>query len=536
MTANPIDAFYPTPPKLITKMLGGIDFTLVSSVLEPSAGKGDLADAVKQRIASVQRWSQRDTPPDIDTIEANPDLQHVLKGKGYRVIFDNFLTFSTFKNYDLIVMNPPFADGDKHLAKALELQARGGGIVCLLNAETLRNPRTYGRQELAKALDRYGAEIVYLSGEFEQAERKTDVEVALVKVFVPQIERDSVILDSLQRGPTVQELNAECHAVNVNEYISAVVRTFEEEVRVGLQLIRDYKSIKPLILNSLCKEYASPILNLTIGDRDAPSENEFLRLTRMKYWENLFMNPRFTSKFTSNLLDQCREDVTRLQDYDFNEYNIEAIRLELTQKMIKATDDTILALFDKLSHEHHWCPETSKNRHYFDGWATNKAWKINKKVILPLSLYGYLVQDLSFYSHRNVEAIVDLDKTLRYLAGERSGESKSVEEILEQAKGERQTKNIEFEFFTLTAYKKGTVHISFTDDDLLKRFNIYGCQHKSWLPPSYGRKAYADMDAREKAVIDEYEGEKGYDETLRNAPYFLGACNTVYPALTDSVG
>ena len=81
---------------------------------------------------------------------------------------------------------------------------------------------------------------------------------------------------------------------------------------------------------------------------------------------------------------------------------------------------------------------------------------------------------------------------------------------------------------------KGTTHITFTDEALLKRFNIYGCQHKSWLPPSYGRKAYKDMDTKEKAVIDDYEGEKEYGETMRNAQYFLGACTNIYPALTDS--
>jgi len=533
MTPSPIESFYPTPSALIAKMLDGIDFRLVASVLEPSAGKGDLADAVKQKIISRQRWGQRDPSPDIDTIEINPDLQHVLKGKEHRVIFDDFLKFSTFKHYDLIVMNPPFADGDKHLLKALELQGRGGGIVCLLNAETVRNPRTYARQELTKALNRHGATITYLDGEFMQAERPTDVEVALIKVWIPPVKHDSVILDSLDRGPTIHEVDAECNALNVNDYITAVVRTFEEETRAGLQLIRDYKTIKPLIMDSMCNEYAHPILELKIKDSSDLSENQFLQQTRMKYWENLFMNPQFTSKFTSNLLEQCRGDVKRLQDYDFNEYNINVIRLELTQKMIKATDETIIKLFDTLTHEYHWTPETKKNRHYFNGWATNKAWKINKKVILPIRLYQYLTQDYAPYSYREVEELIDIDKTLHYLSGNQNSAS-DVTEILEQAKKNQTTKNIQFEFFSIVCYKKGTTHITFTDEDLLKRFNIYGCQHKNWLPPTYGQKAYEDMDADEKAVIDDYEGETSYTETMDNAQYYLGACNNVYPAITDS--
>ena len=46
------DQFYPTPAALAEKMLEGLDMNYVSSVLEPSAGKGDLVRAVvdKKRI------------------------------------------------------------------------------------------------------------------------------------------------------------------------------------------------------------------------------------------------------------------------------------------------------------------------------------------------------------------------------------------------------------------------------------------------------------------------------------------------------
>lgn len=36
--------FYPTPSELIDKMLAKVSFENVRSVLEPSAGKGDIAD------------------------------------------------------------------------------------------------------------------------------------------------------------------------------------------------------------------------------------------------------------------------------------------------------------------------------------------------------------------------------------------------------------------------------------------------------------------------------------------------------------
>lgn len=42
--------FYPTPKRIIDKMLTGIDFKTISSVLEPEAGKGDIVDEVVNKF------------------------------------------------------------------------------------------------------------------------------------------------------------------------------------------------------------------------------------------------------------------------------------------------------------------------------------------------------------------------------------------------------------------------------------------------------------------------------------------------------
>lgn len=64
------------------------------------------------------------------------------------------------KEYDLIVMNPPFENGVKHLLKALEMQSRNGGsIVCLLNAETIKNQCTNERITLNRILQNNNAKL-----------------------------------------------------------------------------------------------------------------------------------------------------------------------------------------------------------------------------------------------------------------------------------------------------------------------------------------------------------------------------------------
>lgn len=100
--------FYPTPEDLAQKMVAGIDWYKVNSVLEPSAGKGDLA-----RVAAYRLHNRRSGYPpydehsrrraiedaDVDCIELDPLLRNALEGHGFRVIHDDFMGFETQKRY-----------------------------------------------------------------------------------------------------------------------------------------------------------------------------------------------------------------------------------------------------------------------------------------------------------------------------------------------------------------------------------------------------------------------------------------------------
>lgn len=112
----------------------------------------------------------------------------MLKKDGFRVVHDNFLTFRPTTKYAAIVMNPPFSAGAAHLLKALDVMQDGGKIRCLLNAETLRNPCTNERKELAAKLEELHATVKYIPDAFKNARRAARVEVALVSVDIPDRE------------------------------------------------------------------------------------------------------------------------------------------------------------------------------------------------------------------------------------------------------------------------------------------------------------------------------------------------------------
>ena len=48
--------FYPTPQNLIDKMLDGLDWKMIHTILEPSAGKGNIVEALKKKESFNNRW------------------------------------------------------------------------------------------------------------------------------------------------------------------------------------------------------------------------------------------------------------------------------------------------------------------------------------------------------------------------------------------------------------------------------------------------------------------------------------------------
>lgn len=528
--------FYPTPQELIDTMLEGIDWRMIFTVLEPSAGKGDLVEGIC-KTCEKRTYSRWDTHKlDIDCIELQEELQMILKGKGYRVVHNDFLTYNTYKRYDLIISNPPFSQGAKHLLKMLDMQADGGGIICLLNAETLKNPYTAERQVLLQRLTALNADITYLDDAFTHAERKTDVGIALVKVFIPQKEKTSFLFEeSLKKAEDMEYKDRsdpeQTTALVENDYIKAIVKQYKIEIDAGIKLIDEYYAMRPHILKKLTEDpYNTSILALTLNTRakanEALSHNGFVQEVRRKYWEALFDNPKITGKLTKKLLNDYRNKVDDLVNYEFSEYNILSIMAEMNTHVIKGVEEAIIALFDELSHKYHYYDEMSNNIHYFNGWKTNKSWIINKKVIIPLRVYDSYFGTYEPNNWQVVEKLADIEKGFNYLDGGLT-ESIDLRAVLTKAREDNQTKKIQLKYFTVTFYKKGTCHIEFTNEELLRKFNIFGAQRKGWLPPSYGKKGYKEMEAEEKAVIDEFEGEQAYNEVMGNTGYYICKSETL---------
>lgn len=512
--------FYPTPEWLIKKMIEDVDFRKIKYILEPSAGKGDIVSVIKKRKKSLY---PNLSPVDVDTIEIDENLVALLKGKKYKVIHDDFLTFNTYKKYDLIIMNPPFSEGDKHLLKAIEIQKNGGDIICLLNSETIRNQYSNTRKDLSRKLTELGASIEFLENAFASAENKTNVEVALIKIHIKSFKKKSIILESLKQEEKIEnEEKIEYKGLIVDDFIKQIVDRYNLELKAGIKLIKEYKAIKPYLLKDI-NGTQLPILKLVIneyGNDEAVKINEFVERVRAKYWRALFSSNKFTGKLTSNLKEDYIKQLSKFKKYDFSLYNIYSLRCDIQRNILIGIEETILKLFEEFSNKYHYYDETSQNIHYYNGWKTNKAWIINKKVIIPLSLFDMYGRN----TYHAEEKLRDMEKIFNYLDS-KFNEKVSVQKIIQEAVSKGQRKNIHLKYFDVTFYKKGTCHIEFTNLDLLKKFNIFGSQRKNWLPPTYGKVKYDNMSEEEKKVIDEFEGKESYEKTMDNKEYFIVESN-----------
>lgn len=516
--------FYPTPEKLIHEMALNIDFKRVKSILEPSAGKGDILKGISANIKAVMKT------PLIECIEIDPNLRAILKDKNYNVIWDDFLTFQTYSQYDLIIMNPPFKDGEKHLLKALDLCKTGGQICCILNAETLKNPCTVYRNDLLNRLQKYNAKIKYISGGFSAAERKTKVETAIIYVDIPKPKYTFDYFDKLVAGEDYESVYTEFSNTQLatNNIIDNVLKQYNEECRLGLELINQFERFQSIIPTPKDKEYSLLSVGVnsselsTVGV-DMSNQNLYVRELRYKYWNMLFNTKELSNLFTCDVRNRLYSDMQRFRSYDFTLANIKTLQLELSMRMTNNIEDAILKQFEQLSYQNSM--GCSGNVHYYNGWKTNKAYMINKKVIIPC--YDIYNRWGSWDIYRLRDKLEELEKIFIYLdAGKTEGPTFfDVYNKYCYGYGKDSTtwqgEKISFKYFEVEGKKKGTLHVWFKDMELLKKFNIFGANKKGWLPESYGKTSYKDMSAEEKAVVDDFQGEKEYNKVIKNREYYL---------------
>ncbi|AFJ21498.1 gp43 [Salisaeta icosahedral phage 1] len=170
-----IEGFFPTPAGVISDMLAEAEIEPGMDVLEPSAGKGDIADAIRSEHPDAN----------LTVIEQIHSLAKILEMKGYEnLIWGDFLEHE--ETYDRILMNPPFErkqDID-HVQHAYSLLKPGGRVVSVMGEGAFFRSAKKDKR-FRSWLAEHGESWSLPDGTFEGGDYSTSVATRLVVLNKP---------------------------------------------------------------------------------------------------------------------------------------------------------------------------------------------------------------------------------------------------------------------------------------------------------------------------------------------------------------
>lgn len=482
-------AFYPTPKPVIAKMLAPY-YKIINGkyylqdqgrfILEPSAGKGDILDYL---VGTRYRGEKLDH---VFAIEIQPELQAILHEKGYHVVESDFLAYTGTEYFNFVIMNPPFHEGVKHVLHAWNLLPEGD-LVALLNAETLKNPYTFERQQLGKLLEEHQLQPPeYLSGAFENAERKTNVESVIIWLH----KETSETLPPFDYTRFDHD-----HPLAEEEFSTSPLAHFDRLETLVAQYNASVQTIKDIHMREKwLRFYMQEVADTTYEAKKAPQTlNEKLAQTKQAYWKYVFEKTKLGQVVTSEFKKKFAQFQATTEHIAFTSKNIREI-LEmffLNQDMIM--QECLLQVFDDAIKYH------AKNTVRVEGWKTNKSYKVAKKIIMPRGL-SYEAQWQRFsLTWTNTDFYRDLDLVMCMLSGKKIEQIASILDTLqthfsrmENTRWGRDKYEAAYNdpllstFFKIKIFKKGTVHLEFLDETLWQDFNLKAAQGKGWqVGPGY---------------------------------------------------
>ena len=200
--------------------------------------------------------------------------------------------------------------------------------------------------------------------------------------------------------------------------------------------------------------------------------------------------------------------ISKKENIEFTIDNLRYFYEELLASIPKRYEEVVSDIFDTFTRKYSYTDnEWNKTIHYYDGFKSNKSYMICKKVIFPCF---YSVD----YFYRLPDELLDLNLVFNNISGLSDDLNDTKYDLKNRIKNAE--KNIETTHFLISAYKKGTIHITFKSQEHLKIFNILAGKGKNWIPSDFGNKPYKDMSDEEKSIVREFYTPEEYENQLIN--------------------
>lgn len=538
--------FYPTPESVIYKMIYGLKLK-GESVLEPSAGKGDIVEVLKNEGANVL------------ACEFNDDLAQIVASKADRFVCQDFfeLQSSDVSHIKYIIMNPPFDTADKHILHAVEIAPPGCEIVALCNNETYQNNYSRNRSKLKRIITDQGS-YENLGDVFSDAERTTGIDIGLINIYTKPNEEDEFDgyffseEEERENGTGGDGLVAFSKIKEIVGRYVASVKMFDGFIQSASEI---NEMMKP-IGGDFKIQFDTRTKNGSIYS--SISRDEFKSKLQRSAWLAIFKEMNLEKYLTQKIIDALNKKLESQLNKPFTERNIYAII-----NIIQGTNEgrmkqVLIDSFDWITMHH------NGNRHSVEGWKTNSMYYVGMKFIAPYagvkvsysgnpefswssngSRMDELVKALCLINGKNYDdcinlqelfgaknvpnvvargAIIELSERtgieenkcelihslFKYFAekkklhheqiwklGEWGFNQKQIDEIIafyqeklypEASFGEMYEykqwgKWYDFNFFEIRVYKGGTLHAKFKDKKVWELFNRQVAKAKGWQLP-----------------------------------------------------
>lgn len=449
--------FYPTPEEAFYLMIQNTSLKN-RTILDPSSGSGNLLE-----FASKYNKNQK------YAYEIESELRAITQKNGHRILGNDFLeaTGKDISNIDLILMNPPFSSGDKHIIHAWNIAPDGCEIIALCNTKTIENLHSKYRMRLQTIIHNNGV-TKNLGSVFIDAERKTNVEVSLVHLFKPKKTGEFDYSMFFLTDEEEEQLGGAPGLMSYNE-IRAIVNNYVASIKKFEEIEKTINQINKIGASLGFSEYDN--LECTFGDKKGfISVHEYARELQKLAWKKLIERFGLKKYFTSKVNERLDKMINSQVKIPFTMKNIYVLIDIIFQTREQNLNEALAGAVDSFTRHTH------KNRFNVEGWKTNKGYLLNEKFIV-----GYMVKEtwggsFTMAYNGNKDRLEDLIKVLCNLEGVDFNTIENSFNWIKPSMGTNTwysilTKEGDPIFFDFKFFKKQSMHIKFRNKKTWERLN-----------------------------------------------------------------
>lgn len=430
--------FFPTPEQTADMMQLDVRGKVV---LEPSAGSGNLIEYMRKAgVAEVL------------ACEKDERLAEITKAKADRFLSNDFLDVHAYhvSHIDAIVMNPPFSTAASHILHAYAIAPEGCEITALCNWDSIAKYPTGRYKELERLIENYGW-MDNLGETFTTAERKTNVTIALIKLYKPLVS-DSAKFDDFYMEDEEQAGEYGIMGFSDIQRVVGLYRGAVQSVKkvfdAGRELNQYTKEFKVGRVAINMEHYASAI-----------NEHQFAVALQKKAWKDLFAKLDMKRYVTSQVMNDINTFCERQHNVPFTVRNIRKMFEILIGTREETYKRSLVEAVDNFTRY------TDENRYGLPGWKTNSGYLLNRKIIVDRIVTVGYHGGLRLQYNGYYEQLNDLTKVLCNMTGKQYTQDLDLWRYF-SSEGNGPIERgqwYDWGFFQFKCFFKGTMHLKFKD-------------------------------------------------------------------------